>query len=284
MGALLRRVPLVVHIQVTDTDIVHHAACVWRGRLCRACIGGHMHSAGSFESGMQTVGGAVCYIVGRSDAVIVLPPRLRYWFAGDSGLHIYRVPYLANSTHPTDEPAVPGERPDGPLILLPCVGEINGRKRQPHHTRILCTINARIPTAFLGIAGPWETLNDGDRRLIERSLDTTASGVLLGGDKTAAYDRADVFGLFPSIGAHPLVILKALARRLPVIATGVCRILEILVNALRPTLGPGGLITELPSAITDFPAQVSLRNQVDEANHAFGLGERVRCVRHGVTR
>lgn len=269
VGAILRRRPLVVHIQVTDTGVIRDAAYVWLARLCRAPIVSHVHSTGFFDSGTQSRDRALRYIVGLSDAVIVLSPRLRCRLAGNSGACADRISCLDNPVPPMDEPTVPGERSDGPMIRLLCVGEISEQKGQPHLTRVLRTINAHTPTACLELVGHWGALDDGDRRLIEKSPDVTVSGVLLGRDKTAAYDRADVFVLFSSREGQPLVILEAMSRGLPVIATDAGGIPEMLSSVSENVVVPVGSVDQLTSAIGHFAAQPSLRRQVGEANRVF---------------
>lgn len=271
VGALVSRRPRVAHVQVTDTGIIRDVAYVALAGVCRTPVVSHVHSTGFFGVSTARRDRALRWIARHSDAVIVLSEALRARLSADLGSpRSERVAYLANPLPPLDEPAPLQTETGRRAFRILTVGEISADKGQPAVGRIVDELRAAGEDCILELVGPWGAVNRQDRDRLESSEAVELAGVLRGAEKTRAYDRADVFVLFSNREAQPLVLLEAMSRGLPVIATGTGGVPDMLAEATGNRIVPVGAVDALKTAITEFlRAAPAERARVGAQNRRF---------------
>ncbi len=269
------RRPRVVHVQVTDTGALRDLAYVELAALLGTRIVSHVHATDFFADGSGRRDRALVHIAHRSDAVVVMSRRQQQQLARLRPTDPERIVYIGN---PVPELIPAGDEPetDTRPFRVVCIGEICTRKGQAELVRAANALRDEGLDIEVELVGPWGDLDASDKRLIESSPGTILPGVLLGADKTRAYDRAGAFVLFSRSEGQPLAILEAMSRGLPVIATDTGGVGDMMEGARGNHLvdvgDTGGLRDALRALATDEPGRLetgaSNRAHV-QANHGI---------------
>jgi glycosyltransferase involved in cell wall biosynthesis len=173
--------------------------------------------------------------------------------------------------------------PSAPLRVL-CVGRLAPEKGQ----QVLVDALAACPGVAVTFVGAGDKLEALRRRAAARGVDdrVTFTGAV-GQDRIAAhYAAADVFCL-PSFGEGvPVVLMEAMASGVPVVATAVGGVPELVEHGVTGLLAPPGRADALADALMRLAGDADLRRRLAAAGRArveeeFDLernAERLRAV------
>lgn len=168
---------------------------------------------------------------------------------------------------------------DHPLTVL-CMGEIGVRKRQLDVMSIVEDADADVR---LMLAGPVEkSLQEQFERDLAASSRTVYLGLLHGPERLSAYSRSDVYCLFSDAEALPISILEAMASAMPVIATDVGSVADMVDARTGHLLAVGdraGLRQAIVSLAMDREELIRLGEEGRLRVRPFGLGAHVQQLR-----
>jgi glycosyltransferase involved in cell wall biosynthesis len=197
--------------------------------------------------------------------VVVTADQAAVWRA--RGYPPERVLVVANGVA---TPSVPESRevirrelglPDGAVVAL-VVAMLRAVKRIPDFVEAVLKARAAHPELIGLVVG-----EGAERPAIERAVGDTGAVRLLGerGDVPRLLKAADVFVLPSEYEAAPMAILEAMAAGLPVIATNVGGVPEIVVDRTTGLLVSPRAPAELAARLVELAADAALRARLGSA-------------------
>jgi glycosyltransferase involved in cell wall biosynthesis len=159
-------------------------------------------------------------------------------------------------------PAAAGIPPDALLILA--VGRLIEQKDHATLLDAFARVRGDYSDARLAILG-WGRLEEATRaRIRELALD---DAVVLPGrvEPTAWLARADIFAHTSLWEGFGIVLLEAMLAGLPIVATRVSAIPEIVVDGTTGTLVPGGDVSAVAAALSDLLEDPDRRRALGDA-------------------
>ena len=189
--------------------------------------------------------------------------------AGSSACHLV----LSSAHYRADvvEPSPKFQRE--PFVIL-SVGRLQIEKNHPLIVRALAKLRAKDPRWRFVLVG--EGPHEAALRALIDQLGITDSVVLAGQlDRGAPlwsqYDASDVFVLSSFNEGTPKVVLEAMARGLPVVATNVGGVPTAVANEQRGLLVPSGDVDALVAALERMAADAELRARCQRQAHEFAM-------------
>lgn len=214
---------------------------------------------------------------------------LQGWLLDDVGIDESKVKYIPNGidTERFDVEAAPhrGRRslgdfaPDG-TILIVTVGRLDAVKDQVGLVRAFGILRDSMPgmgeRLRLAIAGEGNERQNIERQVAGLHLDSQVRLLGKRDDVAALLAECDIFALSSIAEGMPGVLLEAMASRLPVVATDVGGVGEVVVEGTTGMLVPAGDAQALAKALGAYCADEALRCRHGEAGRArvaarFGL-------------
>ena len=177
-----------------------------------------------------------------------------------------KVPTAPSELTP-EQAGIPAE---APLVLA--IGRLIAQKDHETLLRSFARIRGRHPDARLAILG-WGALEEPTRALA-RELGL-ADTVLLPGriEPQAWLERADVFAHTPRWEGFGIVLLEAMLAGLPVVATRVSAVPEIVVDGETGVLTDAGDTESIAAALEELLADPARRTALGAAGRARALSE-----------
>ena len=158
-----------------------------------------------------------------------------------------------------------------PLRIL-AVGRLQAVKNHQLLIRALARLHAQEPRWELCILGEGPKRSELERLAEElgvRNLVHLPGGILHGPDLWRAYDEADVFA-HPSVSeGTPKVVLEAMARGCPIVASDVGGIPSAVEDGVRGILFPSDDLDQLVAALSRMANDAPLRLACQKAAWAF---------------
>ena len=154
--------------------------------------------------------------------------------------------------------------------VLLSVGRLSQEKGHADLLHALAQMRAAQGSAFqsrLVIVGDGPERNSLQRLCSELELDEVVRFAGFQADVRPYYAVADVFVLPSHSEGSPNVLLEAMAAGVPMVATAVGGLPEVLSNEVNALLVPKQNITELANAITRLLEEQALRQRLIEAGH-----------------
>jgi glycosyltransferase involved in cell wall biosynthesis len=167
-------------------------------------------------------------------------------------------------------PEQAGIAPDAALVLA--IGRLIEQKDHATLLRAFARVRHRHPHARLVILG-WGTLEDETRTLADEL--GLADAVLLPGrvEPRAWLERADVFAHTSRWEGFGIVLLEAMLAGLPVVATRVSAIPEIVINGQTGVLAPAGDAEAVAAGLTELHDDPLRRSTFGQAGLERARGE-----------
>jgi sugar transferase (PEP-CTERM/EpsH1 system associated) len=218
---------------------------------------------------------------------------LQTWLAVSVGIEPSKIAYIPNGVDVTRFTAVLGRRSDRPLLgafvpagtlVIGTVGRLDAVKDQAGLVcalRILCDADpergVQLRLVIIGEGSEHRNLEQQIAR-----LDLTGQVRLLGNreDVPALLTECDVFALSSLAEGMPLTVLEAMASGLPVVATNVGGVSEVVDDGVTGTLVASGDPAAFARALGAYVRDGNLRRQHGRAGRArvetqFGLSAMV---------
>ena len=167
-----------------------------------------------------------------------------------------------------------GERPASDELRILYVGTLLGRKGQPVLLEALAGLRRRGVAAHVTLVGggPERDALEALARRLDITDHVTFTGGLGHDDVREQYNRADVFCLPSFAEGQPIVLMEAMAARLPVVSTWIAGTPELVEHGTSGFLTHAGRADELEDALARLAADADLRRR-------FGEHGRARVVR-----
>ena len=183
------------------------------------------------------------------------------------------------------EPASRSQGPDDPISIL-CVGRLVRLKGQAILLEAVAEASSKHPGLHLTLVGYGEGRDALERRARELGIQerVTFAGAAGSHELRDLYAAADIFCL-PSFGEGvPIVLMEAMAMRLPVVTTHIAGIPELVEHDVTGLLLPPGRVDALSDALLRLAADPKLRARLGEAGRRkveaeFEAGACVRALR-----
>ena len=167
-------------------------------------------------------------------------------------------------------PADVGIPPDAPLVLA--VARLIEQKDQATLLHAFARVLATAPDARLAVLG-WGRL-EGQLRALVSQLGLDGSAYLLGRvDPRAWLERADVFAHSPRWEGFGIVLLEAMLAGLPVVATRVSAIPEIVIDGETGLLVPPGDVAAFAAALASLLGDEERRTRFGRAGRERARSE-----------
>lgn len=268
----LRR-PTVVHLQVSergvDRDSIHAALA----GLFQIPVVAHLHSEFASEashSGLRRLARNVSVLI-----VLAEPAaeRLNEILRDIPASPLIEI--LPNPVSPLfmEDPPPASERIPGEVRLFSpaLIGEL---KNQAGVLRALDLCATRGVEASLVMAGLWDpALPSEERQFVQNHPRGQTVGALTGTELLRAYDSADALVLFSRTEGEPMAVLEAMSRQLPVLASAVGAIPDLISSDDKNALVRPGDVEGLADAITLLASVPPEERRVQE-NRAKVMKER----------
>lgn len=159
-------------------------------------------------------------------------------------------------------PADAGIRAGSPLVLA--VGRLIEQKDHATLLRAFARVHAERPDARLAILG-WGRLEDQTKQLV-RELGLGDAALILGRVEPRDWLlRADVFAHTSRWEGFGIVLLEAMLARLPIVATGVSAVPEIVVDGKTGFLAEPGDTAGIAAQLLALLADIEQRNALGAA-------------------
>jgi glycosyltransferase involved in cell wall biosynthesis len=200
----------------------------------------HLHGGGfaQFYEGCGRGGrGLIRFFLSRADAVVVLSERWREWVLSVvPGARVSCVP------NPIPEPtaaAGDGRRAGGKVVLF--LGRLDRNKGIYDLLEVISALRSPIPEVRLVCAGDGE-LDEVKRRAAELGIEdsVTMTGWIGAEEKAQWLARADVFVLPSYAEGLPMSVLEAMAAGMPVLASAVGGIPDVIADGVNGFLTAPG--------------------------------------------
>lgn len=163
-----------------------------------------------------------------------------------------------------------GERPDREELRILYVGTLLGRKGQPVLLEALAGLRRRNIAAHVTLVGGGPE-RDALEALAQRlgiADHVTFTGGLGHDDVREQYNRSDVFCLPSFAEGQPVVLMEAMAARLPVVSTWIAGISELVEDGVSGFLTHAGRADELEDVLARLAADPDMRRRFGEHGHA----------------
>jgi glycosyltransferase involved in cell wall biosynthesis len=272
-GACLDFHPVIAHIcTAPGLSFLKHSICAIFARVvgCRVILHPHCSFA-KLYSGRAPWKRYCNWVFSLSDVVIALSKE---WFALQKLLPKVKICYLPNAIDIRPYQKIASrrswtEKREIRLLYLGYLGEAKGTYDLLDAFRIIDVGEGRI---VLNLVGDYQTEQDKDR-LAESASDVTDEGKVCcllppvsGESKLDCFEQADIF-VFPSHHeGMPMAILEAMASGLPVIATTVGGIPDLIANRVNGFLIPPRAPKDLSIAIQKLCNDTRLRSEFGNKN------------------
>lgn len=270
----------IAHVQVSPPGAVRDITYARVARLLGKPVVAHLHSNFASDSALtplRSLWPAVEAVIALDEqtAALVRAHQRR----GGCDVDVYVLPNPVPKAYTAEPPAKSPPGPAEPVtkrpIVLLCPALLCQLKNQAGIVRAVdkCA-DAGLPVR-VEFAGPWgDDLDVQARTHITQSNNTVLLGVLRGKQLLEAYDRADGLVLFSESEGEPLVVLEAMARALPVIASRVGAIPEVVPDERGNHLIAPGDEVALADAIKALAASAHDRHQAGQINRSRVLKTR----------
>jgi colanic acid/amylovoran biosynthesis glycosyltransferase len=172
------------------------------------------------------------------------------------------------------------ERPAREDLRILYVGTLLGRKGQPVLLEALAGLRRRGVAAHVTLVGggPERDALEALARRLGVAEDVTFTGGLGHDDVREQYNRADVFCLPSFAEGQPVVLMEAMAARLPVVSTWIAGTSELVENGAAGFLTHPGRADELEEALARLAADGDLRRRMGEHGRAKVVREHDRST------
>jgi len=226
----------------------------------------HIHSGGflKFYAGASPlVRRLIVQVLDRADAIIVLSEKFRTGVGSITKNRNLRVVY--NMIHAEDYRQLNGRFPAAPHLLF--AGTDWERKGLSDLLVAMKTVLEAIPGTKLTICGSG-SIEAYERQCTDLAISGSVlfAGFLSGEAKREAFLNSSLFVLPSELEAMPMVIIEAMAASLPVVATTVGGIPEIVENGVNGILVPPHDSPALAAAIVRIATDASLYESMRIAN------------------
>jgi glycosyltransferase involved in cell wall biosynthesis len=269
---LPRQRPAIVHLHTcSGRTFWRDSAHMLIARLCGANGVWHIHGGG-FDKFIRSLGPIGRRVVARSlrlaKAIIVLNEEMLGHRALAPGA-LWQV--VVNGVSVCQDPDVAGRRGQpGRATSFLFMGNLNPAKGAWDLVRAAGQATARKCDLRVQIAGP-PTANAPKEGLLKLAGDCGCGdcveflGVIGGQEKANALAQADVLALPSYCEAMPMAILEGMAAGLPVIATTVGAIGQVVRDGVEGFLVPPGDIEALAGKMVQMARDADLRRRMGEA-------------------
>ena len=166
-------------------------------------------------------------------------------------------------------------------VVCVTVGRLVPVKAQADLLEALATARQYVPSLKLLVVGDGELRDDLEAQRHQLGLTTSVKLAGWREDIPRLLDACDVFVLTSLNEGLGLVLVEAMAKKLPVIATAVGGVPEVVDDGVTGVLLPAGDVGSIAKAIQDLAADPELRASMGGAGHArahelFSLNQAVR--------
>ena len=269
---LLSQKPAVVYLQLSQALLPFLRDCLFLvpAILFRRKIVVHLHGS-VFRSVYGTwprwARALTRFVLSRVSRAIVLCERLKLIFA--DFLPYDRIVAIPNGIEIGQETVEAPARITGSHIVL-TLGALSRQKGTLDILRAVPSVVRRCPEARFVFAGEWhgDSTELAARRLMETEnigQYVQVLGPVVDAEKQALLQAASVF-LLPSYHeGHPIAILEAMAAGLPVIASDVGCIAEIVGDGIGGSLIEPGDVQQLAAKIVQLLEDAALRKKLGRA-------------------
>ncbi len=273
--------PQVVHVGTSiGLSFLKHALCVMIARLGRSKVLLHPHCGfDAFYSGQSLRRQAlVRRVLSLLDGLIVIS---REWLQAQSLVPACRVYYLPNAIDLAPCESVyrdrmARKRQNGQPLRTLYIGNLGKAKGSLDALEAVAAVRSEGIDLVLDLVG--DELSPGEREELSQraSRADLNSSVFVhppafGADKAARLRNADLF-LFPSHSeGMPLAVMEAMACGLPVIATRVGGLPDLVQEGVNGLLVTPGVPGELAAAVKRLALDDRLRSAIQVANHQLAL-------------
>jgi len=267
--ATRRARPDLIHTHMVHADVYGSvAAHVLRTPFVSTRHNDDRYLLGPFRHVDRTFMHGVGRIVAISDAVRDF--HVRAGLPADKLVTIHygldEPPRVPSETTPADV----GVRPGAPLVVA--VGRLIEQKDHATLLRAFAQVHERLPDARLAILG-WGRL-EGALRAQIGALGLDGAAFLLGRVEPRAWlERADVFAHTSRWEGFGIVLLEAMLAGLPVVATRVSAIPEIVVDGKTGVLTASGDADAISAALTELLESPARRAELGAAGRRRALAE-----------
>jgi glycosyltransferase involved in cell wall biosynthesis len=272
-GACIAHRPIIAHICIAPgLSFLKHSFCAIFARVvgCRVILHPHCSFAKLYAG--PSIWKWYCTRIFRlSSGIIALSKE---WFALQKLLPEVQIYYLPNAIDIRPYQKIASRRSwteqhQIRLLYLGYLGEAKGTYDLLDAFKIM---DVREGHVVLNLVGDFLTDQD-QGRLAEMTSDVTDDGKkycllppVSGEEKLACFEQADIF-VFPShYEGMPMAILEAMASGLPVIATTVGGIPDLIANGVNGFLIPPKVPLELSKAIENMCKDARLRSEFGNRN------------------
>lgn len=196
--------------------------------------------------------------------LVPVSEAIRNYLVQDRGLHEDRVLIVHNGIALNGNPA-PARVPDDDRLTFIAVGRLAPIKNHELMLNAFAAFARRDSRARLVIVGDGPTRAALERRTRELGMDDRVEFVGFRGDVADLLARADVFLVSSHYEGISVAVLEAMRARLPVIATRVGGMPEIIHDGREGVLVAPGDTTAMAAAMARLAASPSLRRAMGEA-------------------
>jgi glycosyltransferase involved in cell wall biosynthesis len=138
---------------------------------------------------------------------------------------------------------------------------LDARKGLPHLIRAVAQVRRTHPELLLVLAGRAFEASELAAGLGEPGVGWISAGVVARADKAALFRSVDCFVLPSEVESMPNTVLEAMAAGLPIVATPVGAVPEMIADGQTGFLVPVGDVDALTAALARLVADPSLRGQ-----------------------
>ncbi|MCH8274726.1 MAG: glycosyltransferase family 4 protein [Armatimonadetes bacterium] len=269
--------PDIVHMPITSNvpATLRDWVIARRVKGCGALLVMHSHS-GHFEARYRAAGPLwkrfIRSFLSMADVLVCLSPKWKQFFSGlDLGL---RIEVIYNPVDPDFRAAVDSAEPEkfcGVRVLF--VGAVCEPKGVPELLDALETLmeeRADLAARIVGhkqYPGHYERIVAKHGRMKHRDR-IALTGPKFGAELAAEYKSADLFALPSHFEGVPMVIMEAMAAGLPVVATRVGGIPDIIRDGEHGFLVEPRSVGELAEALARLIDDAGLREKIGRRNRA----------------
>jgi glycosyltransferase involved in cell wall biosynthesis len=289
--AMIRFRPEIVYLYLSQnlTGFFRDATIVMTARLMGARVIAHVRG-GNFQNFYEhsnlLIRRLICLILSQLSYIILLAERFRGQFKGLIPERRIRVLYNAVDLDLFDGVKSQRQVADNAVTIL-FIGHLSIAKGFFDLLRAAPQVLDGVPGSTFAFAGEWLATeknifySEDGRRLEHDSQDVYALwtklqhryngrlrhlGTLPRQELAAAVKAADIF-VFPSYSeGFPVVVLEAMAAGLPVVATPVGALPEVLKNGVNAIFVSPGDIDALARTLLELARQPELRERMGQAN------------------
>jgi glycosyltransferase involved in cell wall biosynthesis len=266
MLKLLRERPDVAFLTpVGDHSLLREAACVWLLKFSGARVVCQFHARYEgelFVTGRPWARRFLGPLLSRADRILVLSEGLRRYFTPD--FQSSRMGVLTNFVDAAPYLSLPVPRPRRDRLTVFFLGRLSEPKGVWDLLETVTAVTAAIPNARFVLGGTAEfpaveaaiLRYTAEHGLADR---VDFPGILTGERKLAAFAAADCFCLPSHLENQPVVLLEAMAAGLPIVATRVGTIPEIVADGREGILIPPRDRTALTGALIRLLSDPELR-------------------------